>query len=439
MKRVISAFLAVTALTLGAFNPETVETKPGEPYVVREGMPNVIAKLKAKQPVMIAYFGGSITAQNGWRPQTLKFFQKCYPGVEIKQVNAAIGGTGSNLGAFRLEYDVLRHKPDLVFVEFAVNDQGAKVVEIRRSMEGIVRQIWRALPEADICFVYTITGGNLKSYAAGTLPDPALVMEEIAGHYGIPTVNFGWEVARLEKEGKLVMKTDDEGMARVSGDELNEASELPLTKDGKIPFAKDGVHPLINTGHVLYTRQFAAAFPAIAAAGKVGAHVLPKPMLADSLENVRTVRLDDAGVTVTGGEKLPATDAVAKAFAHRLPGLWKLTPGATLEFKFKGTRAAAYDLLGSDCGSFEVTVDGEQSRENRRFDAYCTYRRLALANLFSGKDGIHTVRIRVTGNEFDKRAVLFPRNRADFDKDPAKYAPLNWYAGCLFIVGELVP
>ena len=34
----------------------------------RGGMPNVLAKLAAGKEVRIAYLGGSITAQNGWRP-----------------------------------------------------------------------------------------------------------------------------------------------------------------------------------------------------------------------------------------------------------------------------------------------------------------------------------------------------------------------------------
>lgn len=37
-------------------------------------------------------------------------------------MDAAIGGTGSQLGAFRLKRDVSRFHPDLVFLDFTVND-----------------------------------------------------------------------------------------------------------------------------------------------------------------------------------------------------------------------------------------------------------------------------------------------------------------------------
>src|SRR4051794_27884990 len=85
----------------------------------RAGLPNFFAKLNTKgAEVRIAYLGGSITAQEGWRPKTLAYFQKAYPEAKVSQVNAAIGGTGSDLGVYRVQHDVLDFKPDLLFVEF---------------------------------------------------------------------------------------------------------------------------------------------------------------------------------------------------------------------------------------------------------------------------------------------------------------------------------
>lgn len=87
----------------------------------RNGIPNTIGRLATGQPVRIAYFGGSITAQKGWRIASRLWLQQQYPTAGISEINAALGGTGSDLGAFRLYRDVLRHTPDLVFVEFAVS------------------------------------------------------------------------------------------------------------------------------------------------------------------------------------------------------------------------------------------------------------------------------------------------------------------------------
>lgn len=89
----------------------------------RSGLANFFTKMNAGDSVKIAYFGGSITeAGNGWRDQSFNWLKSKYPAVALSQVNAGIGGTGSDLGVFRLQKDVLSKNPDLVFVEFAVND-----------------------------------------------------------------------------------------------------------------------------------------------------------------------------------------------------------------------------------------------------------------------------------------------------------------------------
>ncbi len=429
-------FLFTVAAIMIAVSAAAYENKALNPFAVRGGLPNVAAKLEAGKPVKIAYFGGSITAQNGWRPQTLKFLQEKYPKSAISQIHAAIGGTGSNLGALRVNYDVIRFRPDLVFVEFAVNDNNDKVENIYAHMEGIVRQIWRELPETDIIFVYTITAGRLADYQKGELPRSASAMEDVAAYYQIPMVDFGYDVAALEKEGKLVMKTSDKGMDRVSGDELN-VEGLPLTKDGKIPFSGDGVHPNTNTGHVIYTNQFIKAWPELVKTAKEVKHELGKPMVADCLEKVISLPLDSPGITLSGpATKLPDNDPVFKNFKSRIPAMWKLSPGATIEFKFRGTRARFFDLVGPGSGSGTIEIDG-QAREFKRIDPYCTYWRLSNNSIFTGEDGLHHVKITVSDKEIDKRKILFEKNRADFDKNPEKYAPLDYYVGTLFIVGEL--
>ena len=132
----LSLFLGFCLVAIAAEVP-LVECSP------RGGLPNVLAKLERGEAVRIAYLGSSITAQDGWRPKTLKWFQEQYPKAQVSEINAAIGGTGSDLGVFRLRQDVLAHQPDLLFVEFAVNDGGAPPEQIYRCMEGIVRQTWR--------------------------------------------------------------------------------------------------------------------------------------------------------------------------------------------------------------------------------------------------------------------------------------------------------
>ena len=143
MKKILLGILSLFSVfgAVRAAGPDAPALRESVPFTVREGLPATAAKLDAGEPVTIAYFGGSITEQNGWRIQSAELLKKLYPKAAIRSINAAIGGTGSDLGAFRLAHDVLRHKPDLVFIEFAVNDAGAKDDRVRKAVEGIVRQI----------------------------------------------------------------------------------------------------------------------------------------------------------------------------------------------------------------------------------------------------------------------------------------------------------
>ena len=395
----------------------------------RGGLPNFFAKLAAGAEVRIAYFGGSITAQPGWRPKTLRWFQDEYPKAKLSEINAAIGGTGSDLGAYRLGHDVLRHRPDLVFVEFATNDGGAAPEDIHRTMEGIVRQTWKADPATDICFVYTITAPFVATLQQGKFPRAASAMERVADHYAIPTIHLGMEVVRLAKEGTLLIaakkpKTDAEREAL----------------KGKIIFAEDGVHPLPETGHQLYLEAIQRSIPKIKAAAKAAPHTLGEPLVADNWERAKLLPLSAAKHSDHWQKLDPAADKMARNWTSRMPEFWKAgAAGATLAFKFKGTSAAIYDLLGPDCGQVRVTLDDQPPRTVARFDRYCTYHRLAPLSIGRNlPDAVHTVKLELLSDPPDKvRIFIDGKQDAENPKDNPKYAGINWYAGGILVVGEL--
>lgn len=406
---------------------------------IRGGLPNFFKKLKEGSTVKIAYLGGSITAQNGWRVQSRKWFQNEYPQARIEEIHAAIGGTGSNLGVFRVERDVLNQKPDLLFVEFAVNDSRTSPENIVKAMEGIVRKTWRANPETDICFVYTVTHRDTPDLATGKMKRSGSTMEVIADHYAIPSIHMGIETARLESEGKLLMRSPgDASMTRVSGDELNESTELPTDSEGRILFAKDGVHPFAGTGHVLYTRALIRSMKKMEDAGEPAPHDPGSPLHPGNWENARQIPLGEATFTGPVIALGPREGDLAKRFAKRMPSLYKLAPGATVHFRFKGTKAAVYDLMGPDSGALEVTVDGK-TRTVTRFDRFCSYHRLGMLGLGGNLPNTeHEVTLRVLDQEIDKAGILLESKKSDIADNPEKYAPTLWYAGYIFIVGEML-
>ncbi|HEY1065362.1 MAG TPA: SGNH/GDSL hydrolase family protein, partial [Pirellulales bacterium] len=275
----------------------------------RAGWPNFLQKANtAGAEVKIGYLGGSITAQPGWRPKSLAFFQKTFPEAKFSEINAAIGGTGSDLGVFRLKQDVLDARPDLLFVEFATNDGGAAPEEIHRCMEGIVRQTWKALPDCDVCFVYTITEAAVAPLLEGKFQRSALAMEDVAEHYGIPTIHMGVEVARLAQAGRLLWKAPlpkTEAEKQASGD--------------KVAFANDGVHPYPETGHEFYLQSIERSAALIDAASKTpGPHSPVAPLDPQNYERAQLVSIEDA--TLSPGFSLldPKAETLGKRFHQRL-------------------------------------------------------------------------------------------------------------------------
>ncbi|MDF1813170.1 MAG: GDSL-type esterase/lipase family protein [Verrucomicrobiales bacterium] len=398
---------------------EAVECHP------RDGLPNFRSKIKAGESVKIAYLGGSITAAGGWRIQSREWFQKQYPDAAFEEIHAAIGGTGSDLGVFRLQNDVLRHEPDLLFVEFAVNDGGAAPERIHKAMEGIVRQTWKSDPTVDICFVYTVSLPVMPHLREGKMQRSASAMEELADHYHIPSIHFGIEVAKLEKSGKLVFKAPKPE---------NIATAEPLV------FSTDGVHPHVETGHRLYTEAIARSWPAISeASGKPEPHTAGEPLRADNWEAAKQVAITE-DMLKGDWEKLPAEHTLAKRFSRNMPVLYQAkTAGSSLEFSFTGITASVFDLVGPDGGKLKIEVDDSKPVTRNRIDGYCTYHRMSKVAIASGvKDTEHKIRVTLMDEKLDKREILFERNRAKLDSNPELYAPHTWYAGSLLIIGDIV-
>lgn len=90
------------------------------------------AKASDGARLTVCFFGGSLTWSanatepnvTGFRGLMAKYLTERYPNAHFTFVDAAIGGTGSSLGMFRLERDVMSKKPDLVFLDFSCNDGG---------------------------------------------------------------------------------------------------------------------------------------------------------------------------------------------------------------------------------------------------------------------------------------------------------------------------
>ncbi len=168
-----------------------------------------------KGDLYIGFLGGSITQGSGATPVenryssliTKEFFGSKFASKKVTEINAAVGGTGTEYGHMRMYKDLrlgTAESPDVVFVEFAVNDSSVSTPSRLKNMESIVRQLISQPKIPAIIFVYTfssdsryIDGVDAKS-VEGAIED----FHEIAENYGIYEINLTEYIGKGIEEGK---------------------------------------------------------------------------------------------------------------------------------------------------------------------------------------------------------------------------------------------
>ncbi|HEU5080160.1 MAG TPA: SGNH/GDSL hydrolase family protein [Opitutaceae bacterium] len=392
------AFVCLFAFRAAAADSVTTESVTADPTTAvavhaRGGLPHLRdAARHGAGEFRVAYLGGSITAAgNGWRSLTTEFLQSKHPKLKIVEIDAGLPGTGSDLGACRVGYDVLRHHPDLVFVEFAVNDAKAPADRIQQTMEGIVRQIWRANPATDICFIYTVSAPQIPDLQAGRFPTSAAAMERVAEHYAIPSIHLGVEIAKRVAAGTL----DFKGAAN-------------STQSGRV-FSLDGVHPTAS-GHRLYFQTIEQTLPSFVDHAEPRAARLAAPLDPENWEEATLLLMDQVAAR-TGTWKQVSPDDVNLRGATKalLPPTWRaITPGAAIEFTFTGKRFGLLGIAAPDNGQYRVVVDDQPPVVATFFDAYVTTAFCRQRDWFypaALADGPHRVRVELTDTVVDKAAI----------------------------------
>ncbi len=127
-----------------------------------------IDKARKGEDVTVAFIGGSITQGAGAVPiNTQCYAYKTYEGFcklagktteeNIHYIKAGVGGTPSELGMLRYERDVLRDgtvAPDVVVIEFAVNDEGDETKG--ECYDSLVRKILNSESKPAVILLYAV-------------------------------------------------------------------------------------------------------------------------------------------------------------------------------------------------------------------------------------------------------------------------------------------
>lgn len=309
----------------------------------------VFEKARRGEPVTVAAVGGSITAggaqtkdpANRYVQQVAKWFEANFPNSKISFVNAGIGGTNSFYGAMRLQRDVLAKNPDLVIVEWAVNNQAGK--DFAESYEGVLRQLLRSprnIAVIELFFMHK-DGENAQMW------------QEILGrHYQLPMVSF-------------------------------RDAFWPELTSGRIPWDDlyaDVVHPK-DAGHLLAGKLLGKllenALPEKAVPAPETATETPAPLISNLYENCDFSVYEGLKAFAKSGWERSADQ---KFWEGREPGDW-------IEFTFTGQSLfLGYDFDKEQAPQGSFSIDGGKPQPLKE-DAH---RRPIATNL---SPGLHRIRI----------------------------------------------
>ena len=317
------------------------------------------------QKTTIAALGGSITKgagiENGanvYLDWIGGWWRNAFPTAEVELVNAGRSGSGSDVGAIRVQSHILNRNPDLVIIEFAVNDIGNPVSA--ESLEGIIRQLLKHPKRPAILLLYTTTA-QLTNDESTVIP--------IGNHYDLPMISMKPILSHLADPQQ---------------------------------FFADAVHPNAE-GHKLIADaviEYLNAFYRYHIEGQ-----LPSPMTTNRFESATLLGVDQIEFTSNGAWTLSAECGqwVGQCLETEISD-------SAIEFVVSGQNYGLfYHLEKGDYGIARITIDGQEHFEidayfedTKRLNAYAI--KPLIENAASGD---HHIRIQVVSSNPQSRGHRF--------------------------------
>lgn len=349
------------------------------PYItLNKGLGNAFEKFRTMKKGTVAFLGGSITHNPGWRDKTSQYLQEHFPGTEFTFIAAGIPSLGSTPHSMRFSRDVLaKGTPDLLFVEAAVNDRGNGFSEKAqvRALDGILRQMYAANPNANVVMMAFAEPKKNDDYDAGKEPVEVGVHERVAKHYGAVYINLAREVYDRIKAGEFTWKYDFKDLhpspygQEIYAQTIKEMQKMesPATGPIKLPAAMDRFSYEKGSYH--------------------------------KLEEAKNLK----GFTLDLDWKPKVKFSTRPGFVN-VPMLVSETAGSSLDFEFKGRGVGIAIISGPDAGKITYTIDGKKPQ---MLDTYTPWSNqlhlpwyLMLADeLSSGKHKLH---LTISGEKNEK-------------------------------------
>ena len=245
---------------------------------------NLMKRAANGESLVIGFLGGSITQgslsstpKNCYAYLVYEWWKKSFPNAAFSFVNGGIGGTTSHYGGARAWKDVLCYRPDIVTVDFSVNDDANEFFE--ETYEGTIRRLLAA-PSAPAVVVlnnvFYDTGKNAQNYH-----------NRIADHYGIPHVSIKDTVYPDVESGKIVR-------ADITPDNLH-----PNDKGHRL--VADEICKLLDSIRAEMEEETIAGENIEGKSTKTEASVLlPAPLTENAYEHSRLIQIQDNEAILDG-------------------------------------------------------------------------------------------------------------------------------------------
>ncbi len=348
----------------------------------RMGIRNSFIKFQLKKKGRVAFLGGSITHNGGWRDSICNYLQLRFPDTEFEFINAGIPSMGSTPAAFRLERDILATGPvDLLFEEAAVNDatNGRSSQEQIRAMEGIVRHVRRANPATDIVFMHFVDPEKVETYRSGQVPEVIQNHEKVAAHYGLSTINLAKEVTDRIDNGEFTWE--------------NDFIDLHPSPFGQGVYARSVISLLEK-----------AWSEDVAKGDNISLYPQPEPLDKMCYENGKLLLAENA-IIIRGWEMIenwtPEDGKRTRPNYVNVPMLAGQRENSLLEFRFTGNAVGIAVAAGPDAGIIEYRINDSDWLKQDLLTRWSTSLHLpTYFTLAAGlPDGNHTLKLRIIGDK----------------------------------------
>lgn len=310
----------------------------------RAGLARAINVFKQQKTATVAFLGGSITYNPGWRNKVAAELQSRFPATKFHFIAAGIPSLGSLPHAFRFKRDVLDSgKVDLLFLEAAVNDEanGTDSLTQVRSLEGIVRHAKKNQPDIDIVMMSFADPDKTKTYSEGKIPVPVNNHELVAGHYGLPSINLAKAVYDRMANQEFSWEQDFKDLhPSAFGQELYFKAIQRLLQDAiKIQAGNTNEKPKI---------------------------FIPASLNPGSFSNGHYIGIENAKISnrwsLQQNWKPEDGKSTRKGFVH-IPMLCSTEPGSELSLDFTGNAIGLAVVSGPDAGILTYSIDNGPEKQ----------------------------------------------------------------------------